>query len=98
MVLLDKVGNQYLRTEFRRDARRFLEEFVNCLRSTVASKSVKGQGMSCFRPAIFVGGDDVPPFQLFHKLFDGLLKEGWTRGSEVEACRAENQSFVREQR
>ena len=29
MAAVDKVGSQYLRTEFRRDARRFLEEFVN---------------------------------------------------------------------
>ena len=29
MAALDKVGSQYLRTEFRRDARRFLENFVN---------------------------------------------------------------------
>ena len=31
-------------------------------------------------------------------LMDGLLKKGWTRGSEVEACRADYQSFVQEQR
>ena len=45
-----------------------------------------------------VGGDDVAPLQLFNKLVDGLLEKGWIRGSEVEACRAEYQSFVREQR
>ena len=45
-----------------------------------------------------VGGDDVAPLQLFNKLLDGLLEKGWTRGSEVEACRAEYQSFVQEQR
>ena len=45
-----------------------------------------------------VGGDDVPPLQLFNKLLDGLLEKGWTKGSNVEACRAEYQSFVQEQR
>ena len=43
-------------------------------------------------------GDDVAPFQLFNRLLDGLLEKGWTRGSEVEAWRAEYQSFVQEQR
>ena len=72
MAALDKVGSQYLRTEIRRDARRFLEEFVICLLSTVASRSVIGQGMSCFCPAIVVGGDNVGPLRLFNKLLDGF--------------------------
>ena len=98
MVALDKVGSHYLQTEFRRDARRFLEEFVNCVLSTVASRSATGQGLSRFCPAIVVGGDGVALLQLFNKLLDGLLEKGWTRGSEVEAYRAEYQSFVQEQR
>ena len=98
MAALGKVGTHFLQKEFRRDARRFLEVFVNCVLSTVAARSVIGQGLNCFCPAIVVGGDDVAPLQLFNKLFDGLLKKGWTRGSEVEACRAEYQSFVQEQR
>ena len=98
MAALGKVGSHYLQKEFRRDARRFLEEFANCVLSTVAARSVIGQGLSCFCPAIAVGGDDVAPLQLFNKLLDGLLEKGWTRGSEVEACRAEYQSFVQEQR
>ena len=89
MAALDKVGSHCLQTGLRRDARRFLEEFVNCVLSTVASRSVLGQGLSCFCPAIVVGVDEVAPFQLFNKLRDGLLKKGWTRRSEVEACRAE---------
>ena len=98
MVALSKVGSHYLQKEFRRDARRFLEDFVNCVLSTVAARCVIGQGLCCFCPAIVVGGDDVAPLQLFNKLLDGLLEKGWTRGSEVEACRAEYQSFVQEQR
>ena len=66
MVALEIVGKHYLRREFRRDALRFLEEFVNCVLSTVASRSVKGQGLSCFCPSIVIGGDDVAPFQLFN--------------------------------
>ena len=98
MAALCKVGSHYLQKEFRRDARQFLEDFVNCVLSTVASRSVIEHGLSCFCPAIVVGGDDVAPLQLFNKLLDGLLEEGWTRGSEVEACRFEYQSFVQEQR
>ena len=98
MAALDKFGSHYLRTEIRRHARCFLEKNVNCVLSTVASRCVIGQGLSCFSLAIVVGGDDVAPFQLFNKLLDGLLEKGWTRGSEVEACRAEYQSFVQEQR
>ena len=96
IVALDKVGSHYLQSEFRRDARRFLEDFVNCVLSTVASRSIIGQGLSCFCPVIVVGGDDVAPFQNFNKLLVGLLEKGWTRGSEVEACGAEYQSFVQE--
>ena len=98
MAALDKVDRHYLRTEFRRDARRFLERCVNCVLSPVASRSVIGQGLSCFCPAIVIGGDDVAPFQLFNNLLDGLLEKGWNRGNEVEACRAEYQSFTQEQR
>ena len=83
MTALDKVGSHYLRTEFRRHARRVLEEFVNCILSTVASRSVIGQAMSCFCPAIVVGWDDVAPSQLLNKLLDGLLENGWIRGSEA---------------
>ena len=98
MAALDENGSHYLQKEFRRDARCFLEDFVSCVLSTVASRSVIGQGLSCFCPANVVEGDDAAPLQLFNKLLDGLLEKGWTRGSEVEACRAEYQSFVQEQR
>ena len=98
MAALGKVGSHYLQKEFRRDARQFLEVFVNCVLSTVATRFVIGQGFGCFCPAIVVGGDNVAPLQLFNKLLDGLLEKSWTRGSEVEACRAEYQSFVQEQR
>ena len=98
MAALDKIGSHYLQREFRRDARRFLEDFVHCVPSTVASRSAIGQGLICFCPVFVVGGDDVAPLQLFNELLDGLLEKGWIRGNEVESCRAEYQPFVQEQR
>ena len=95
MAALGKVGSNYLQKEFRCDARRFLEDFVNCVLSTVAACSVIGQGLSCFCPAIVVGGDNVAPLQFFNKLLDGLLEKGWNRGSEVEACRASTSHLCR---
>ena len=83
MAALGKVGSQYLQKEFRRDARLFLEDFVNCVLSTVAARSVFGQGFSCSCPAIVVSGDDVAPLQIFNKLLDGLLEKGWTRGARL---------------
>ena len=72
---------------------RICELFVNCC-FEIASR----QRMSCFCLEIVVGGDDVVPLQLFNKLLDGLLKKGWTRGSEFEEYRDEYPSFVLEQR
>ena len=83
MAALGKVGSHYLQKEFRRDARRFQEVFVNCLLSNVAARSVIGRGLSCFCPAIVVGGDDVAPLQLFNKLLNGLLEKAWTREARL---------------
>ena len=74
IAALGKVGSHYLQTELRRDARRFLEEFVNCVLSTAASRSITGQGLSCFCSAIVVGGDDVAHFQLRSEFLDALLE------------------------
>ena len=95
---LEKVGSPYLKKEFRRDCRKFLEEFVSCVLSTVAARSAIGQGLSCFCPLVLIGGDDHAPFQLFDPLLDGLLAKGWVRGGDMEACKSEYQSFVHEQR
>ena len=94
----DNVRSQYPRKKFCPDTRRFFEKLENCVLSTVASRSVIGQGLSWFCLAIVVGGDDVAPLQLFNKLLDGLLEKGWTRGSEVDASRADYKSSVEEQR
>ena len=66
MAALDKVANQYLQTEIRRDVRHFLEEFVNCLLSTVALRLLIGQDNSWFCPAMVVGGDNTAPIRLFN--------------------------------
>ena len=57
-----------------------------------------GQGLSCFCPAIIIGGDNHAPLHLLGLLLDGLLDRGWVKGSDIEAYRSEYQSFVLEQR
>ena len=95
---LAKLSSSYLRKEFRNNARRFLDEFCSTILSTVAARSKLGQGVSCFCPEIILGGDDHSAFFLHGQLLDGLVECGWEKGSHVEACKAEFQSFVREQR
>ena len=98
LAALNKVESSYWKREFQRDARRFLEEFTTSVLSTVAARSKIGQGLSCFWPAIIIGGDDHAPLHLLGLLLDGLLEGGLVKGSEIEACRSEYQSFVQEQR
>ena len=98
LASLEKTNSSFLRKEFRRDCRPFLEDLVSTILSTVAARSQIGQGLSCFCPEIVIGGDDYSAFHLFGQLLDGLLELGWVRGSEVEPAKAEFHSFVREQR
>ena len=98
LASLEKINSGFLRKEFRRDCRRFLEDLVSTILSTVAARSQIGQVFSCFCPEIVIGGDDYSAFHLFGQLLDGLLELGWVRGSEVEPAKAEFHSFVREQR
>ena len=95
---LEKMSSSYLRKEFQRNARRFLEKFCSTILSTVAARSKLGQGVSCFCPGIIFGGDDHSAFFLHGQLLDGLVQCVWEKGSNVEACKAEFQSFVKEQR
>ena len=95
---LEKMSSSYLRKEFRSNARRFFDEFCSTILSTVAARSKLGQRVSCCCPEIFLGGDDHSAFFLHRQLLDGLVECGWEKGSNVEACKAELQSFVREQR
>ena len=98
LAAVNKIGRSYLKREFQRDVRRFLEEFTTSELSTVAARSKIGQGLKCFFPAIVIGGDDHAALHLLALLLDGLLDHGWVKGSEIEACRSEYQSFVQEQR
>ena len=95
---LEKMTSQYLKKEFRSSARRFLEDFTSTVLSTVAARSKLGQGVGCFCPEIIIGGDDQSAFFLFGQLLDGLVECGWEKRSTVEACKAEVQSFVNDQR
>ena len=95
---LEKMTSQYLKKEFRSSARRFLEDFTSTVLSTAAARSKLGQGVSCFCPEINIGGDDHSAFFLFGQLLDGLVECGWEKGSMVEACKTEFQSFVNDQR
>ena len=88
LAALNKIGSSYLKREFQRDARRFLEDFTTSVLSTVAARSKIGHGLSCFCPAIVIGGDDHAPFHLLSLLLDGLLGRGWIKGSEIQACRS----------
>ena len=98
LAALNKIDSSCLKRDFQRDARRFLEEFTTSVLSTVAARSKIEQGLSCFCPAIIIGGDDHKPLHLLGRLLDCLLDRGWINGSEIEACRAEYQSLVQEQR
>ena len=92
------MGSSYLKKNFTRGCRKFLEDFVNCVLSTVAASCAIGQGLSSFCPPFLIGGDDHAPMQIFEILLEGLLEKGWVRGAETEACKSEYQSFVQEQR
>ena len=98
LAALKKIASSYLKREFQRNARRFLEDFTNSVLSTVAVRFKIGQWLSCFCPAIIIDADDHAPLHLCGLLLNGLLEGGWIKGSEVEACRAVYQSFVQEQR
>ena len=95
---LEKMASLHLKREFRSSARRFLQEFAGTVLATVAARSKLGQGVSCFCSEIFIGGNDHSAFFLFGQLLDGLISCGWEKGSNIEACKAEFQSFVNDQR
>ena len=96
---LEKINSSFFRKEFRKDCRRFFEDLVSTIFSTVTARSPLGQGLSCFCPEIIIGGDDYSAFHLlFGQLLDELLELGWVRGSEIEPAKVELHSFVREQR
>ena len=69
-VAREKVGSFHLKKKFRRDSRKFLEGFLNCVLSTIATRYAIGQVLSCFCPPILICGDDLAPMQLLEMLHD----------------------------
>ena len=49
---LEKINSSFFRKEFRRECRRFLEDLVSTIFSTVAARSPVGQRLSSFCPEI----------------------------------------------
>ena len=92
-----KTNSSFLRKEFRKDCRRFLEDLVSTIFSTVDVRFPVGQRLSCFCPEIIIGSDDDSAVHLFGQLLDGLLELDWVRGSENEPAKPESHPFVREQ-
>ena len=82
---LEKVGCVYLRNEFRKDARKYLEELTSTVLSTVAARSDIGQGLSWFCPKIVFEGC-LRPFHSFGQLLDSFIemKEEVKKGKSVD--------------
>ena len=95
---LEKMTSQYLKKEFRSSARRFLEEFTSTVLSTVAARSKLCQAVGCFCLEIIIGGDGHSAFFLLGQFLDGLISCGWEKGSTFEACKADFQCSVNDQR
>ena len=95
---LEKINSCFLGKEFRKNCRRFLENLVSTIFSTVAVCSSVGRGFRCFCRNIIIGVDDYSAVHLFGQLLDGLLELGCVRVSEIETAKAELHFFVRKQR
>ena len=93
-----KIGSAFLKREFRRETRSFLEEFTNSVPSTVAELSRIGQGLSCFLPCDrhWWGWPRAASFAW--SVSQWAFGRGWVRNSEIEASRAGYQSFAPAQR
>ena len=60
LASLEKINSSFLHKEFRRDCRRFLDDLVSTILSTVDAPSPIGQGLSCFCPEIVIGVTTIP--------------------------------------
>ena len=89
LSFLEEINSSFIRKEFRKDCRRFLEDLLSTILSTVAARSPAGQGLICFCPEIINRGDDYSVFHLFGQLLDGLLEHGWVKVSKIEPVKAE---------
>ena len=97
LAALKKVNSVYLRAEFRKHCRQFLNPLVSTMLSTVAAGFLVGQDLTCLSHVIIVGGDNYSAFYFFGQLLYGLLNLVWVKGSDVESAKAEIQSFLSEQ-
>ena len=95
---LEKINSNFFSKEFLRDCRRFHEDLVSIILSTVAARPPNGQGQSCFCLELINGFDDYSTSYSFGQLLDRLLELGWVRRSEIDSAKAEFHSFFREQR
>ena len=68
-----------MKTEFRRDARKFIDNFVIFAWSIIVANSVVGRGFTCFCPAILISGVERAPLQLFGMISEGLLEKSWVK-------------------
>ena len=88
LVALEKVGMFYLKKEFRRNCRNFLEDSVNCVLSTVAARSAIGHGLIYFCPGYWLA-ETIMLLCNFLKccLMDSskiLVEWRWERGLQVQ--------------
>ena len=58
--VLEMMGSVYFRNEFRKNARKFLEELTKAVLSIAAARSDVGHGLRCFCPNFVVGGTTMP--------------------------------------
>ena len=82
LAALNKNGSLYLKREFRRETRSFLEQFTNSLLSTVVAGSNIGQGLSCFCLQLSLAGTTTRRF--IYLVFCWM---GFWKGGESEAAR-----------
>ena len=73
LSFLEKINSSFLRKKFHRDCRRFLEDIVSTIFSTVAARFPVAQGLSCFCPEIIIRGDDYSAFHLLGQRLEGNL-------------------------
>ena len=98
LTFLEKVNSVYLRKEFKQNCLDFLEDLTSNVLSSLCARSPVGRGLSAFCPEILIGGDDHSALSLFSELINALGRMKWLKSSEKEGCKAEFQSFVRDQR
>ena len=84
---LEKINSSFLQKHFRRECRRFLKDLVSSILSTVAARSPVGQGLSCFRPKIIIGGDDYSAFHLSGNCWMGYLNLAGLGGRKLNLQR-----------